>query len=259
MRKVLTGYAIYFNRRHKRHGYLYQNRYKSILCQEDEYYLELVRYIHLNPVRAGIVKTPKQLDTYPWTGHAVIVGKRQKNWQNTNDVLGRFAKRAATSIKRYKAFVSEGFNQGRRPELVGGGLIRSAGGWEGVKALRNAREYWRGDERILGDSDFVTNVLKVHEEKLEKREELKKAGWDMDRLCGYVCKLFSIEADQILRKGRANDVSRAKNLISFWASRELGISGKEIADYLGVSSPAISYSIKQGEKYARQNDVNLLF
>jgi len=94
---------------------------------------------------------------------------------------------------------------------------------------------------------------------LEKREELKKAGWDLDHLCSYVCKLFSIEADQILRKGRANDVSRAKNLISFWASRELGISSKEIADYFGVSSPAISYSIKQGEKYARENDVKLLF
>jgi len=73
----------------------------------------------------------------------------------------------------------------------------------------------------MGDSDFVTNVLKVHEEKLEKREELKKAGWDLDHLCSYVYKLFSIEANHILRKGRENDVSRAKNLISFWVSREL--------------------------------------
>ena len=77
--------------------------------------------------------------------------------------------------------------------------------------------------------------------------------------CAYVCKQFSGEADQILRKGSANDFSRAKNLIFFSASRELGISGKEIADYFGVSSPAISYSIKQGEKCARQYAVNLLF
>jgi len=81
----------------------------------------------------------------------------------------------------------------------------------------------------------------------------------MDRLCSHVCRIFSIETDEILRKGRANDVSRAKNLMSFWASRELGISGKEIADYFGVTSPAISYSIKQGEGYARQHGVNLLF
>jgi len=259
MRKVLTGYAIYFNRRHRRHGYLYQNRYKSILCQEDVYYLELIRYIHLNPVRAGIVKTLKQLDRYPWTGHAFIVGTKKNKWQSIDDVLVLFAKRAATSIKRYKAYINEGFNQGRRPELVGGGLLRSVGGWGGVKALRAARENWRGDERILGDSDFVVNVLRVHEEKLEKRAELKLAGWDMDRLCSHVCKMFSIKPDQILRKGRENNVSRAKNILSFWANRELGISGKEIADYFGVSGPAISYSIKQGEKYARQNDINLPF
>jgi len=108
MRKVLTGYAIYFNRRHRRHGYLYQNRYKSILCQEDAYYLELIRYIHLNPVRAGIVKTLKQLDKYPWTGHAFIVGTKQNKWQSIDDALGRFAKRATTSIKRYKAYINEG-------------------------------------------------------------------------------------------------------------------------------------------------------
>jgi len=105
----------------------------------------------------------------------------------------------------------------------------------------------------------VVNVLKVHEEKLEKRAELKLAGWDMDRLCSHVCKIFSIKPEQILRKGRANNLSRAKNLLSFWANRELGISGKEIADYFGVSGPAISYSIKQGEKYAKEKSINLLF
>jgi hypothetical protein len=55
MRRVLTGYAISFNRRYQRHGQLFQNRYKSIICQEDAYLLELVRYIHLNPLRAKIV------------------------------------------------------------------------------------------------------------------------------------------------------------------------------------------------------------
>ena len=65
MRKLLTGYALYFNRRHNRHGHLYQNRYKSVLCQEDVYLEELVRYIHLNPLRAHIVKTLDELDIYP--------------------------------------------------------------------------------------------------------------------------------------------------------------------------------------------------
>ncbi|PXF52820.1 MAG: hypothetical protein C4B58_16545 [Deltaproteobacteria bacterium] len=90
MRKVLTGYAISFNRRHGRHGYLYQNRYKSILCQEDEYLLELVRYIHLNPVKAGVVKSFGKLDRYRWSGHSVLVGCRRRTWQDRDEILFPF-------------------------------------------------------------------------------------------------------------------------------------------------------------------------
>jgi putative transposase len=86
-RKTLTGYAKYFNRRYKRRGYVYQNRYKSILCQEDAYLLELVRYIHLNPVRAGIVGTLGELDRYPWTGHSAFLGKSAWKFQCTGDIL----------------------------------------------------------------------------------------------------------------------------------------------------------------------------
>jgi len=75
MRRLLTGYAVSFNRRHRRHGHLFQNRYKSILCEEDPYLLELVRYIHLNPLRAGIVEELKKLEAYPYCGHSVLMGK----------------------------------------------------------------------------------------------------------------------------------------------------------------------------------------
>ena len=74
MQRVLTGHAIYFNRRHHRHGKLFQNRYKSILCQEDTYLLELIRYIHLNPIRAGIVDDLDRFDAYKYTGHSTIMG-----------------------------------------------------------------------------------------------------------------------------------------------------------------------------------------
>jgi len=73
----MTGYAVTFNKRHKRSGHLFQNRYKSIVCEEDPYLLELIRYIHLNPLRAGLVKDLKELDKYPWTGHSAILGKRE--------------------------------------------------------------------------------------------------------------------------------------------------------------------------------------
>ena len=77
MRRLMTGYAVTFNKRHKRSGHLFQNRYKSFVCEEDPYLLELIRYIHLNPLRAKLVKDLKELDKYPWTGHSAILGRRK--------------------------------------------------------------------------------------------------------------------------------------------------------------------------------------
>ena len=90
MRRLLTGYAMSYNRRHRRHGHLFQNRYKSILCQEDVYLLELVRYIHLNPLRAKLLKDLKALEKYPFSGHSVILGKRKNSWQNVEYILKLF-------------------------------------------------------------------------------------------------------------------------------------------------------------------------
>ena len=141
MRRLLTGYAVSYNRRHRRHGHLFQNRYKSILCQEDPYLLELVRYIHLNPLRAKIVKSLIEADTYPYSGHSAVMGKVQRDFQDTDYVLRRFGKKVPEARKAYRAYVAKGISQGRRPELAGGGLIRSAGGWSVVKAMRRAQDY----------------------------------------------------------------------------------------------------------------------
>ena len=97
MRRLLTGYALFHNRRHARAGHLFQNRYKSILCQEDAYFLELVRYIHLNPLRSGIVSTIDKLDRFPYCGHGAIVGKQPNDWQDAQSVLALFA--AAVAIR----------------------------------------------------------------------------------------------------------------------------------------------------------------
>ncbi len=77
MRRLLTGYAVTFNLAHHRIGHLFQNRYKSIVCDKESYLLELVRYIHLNPMRAGLVRTLEELDRYSWSGHAVLMGNRK--------------------------------------------------------------------------------------------------------------------------------------------------------------------------------------
>ena len=78
MRKLLTGYVVNFNRRHQRFGHLFQNRYKSIICEDDPYLLKLTRYIHLNPLRAGIVDNLEKLNIYLWSGHSVIMGYAER-------------------------------------------------------------------------------------------------------------------------------------------------------------------------------------
>jgi hypothetical protein len=174
----MTGHAVTYNLRHKRQGHLFQNRYKSIVVEEEPYFLELVRYIHLNPVRAGIVKNVEDLATYRYTGHSVIVGKWEYEAQEIETVLTRFSDRRESAIDGYSGFVAAGFNQGRREELRGGGLIRSAGGLAAIIS-RSSVERELSDERILGSGDFVESVLRDSDKRgVESR-------WGRTKLTAY--------------------------------------------------------------------------
>ena len=166
MRRLLTGYAITYNIRHKRHGHVFQNRYKSIICDEDAYFQELVRYIHLNPLRAKMVKTLSDLDRYPWCGHSVVMGKRKSEWQDADYVLSRFGQGNTVARKAYQQYIKDGVGEGRRDDLVGGGLVRTLGGWSQVLSLRKSKEKVLCDERILGQDEFVKSILTEAEEKI---------------------------------------------------------------------------------------------
>jgi len=179
MRRLLAGYAAAYNRRHKRFGHLFQNRYKSILCQEDAYLLELVRYIHLNPLRAKVVPDLKALDRYPYCGNSALMGKVKCDWQNTDKVLSLFSERSGTARRAYRLFVNKGIDQGKRTDLTGGGLVRSMGGWAAVKALRASKVFEKGDERILGNGDFVESVLKSSKERMKKKYYLQAPGFGL--------------------------------------------------------------------------------
>ena len=139
MRRLLTGYAVTYNIRHKRHGHVFQNRYKSIICDEDVYFQELVRYIHLNPLRAKMVKSMSELDRYPWCGHRVIMGKRKAEWQDADYVLSWFGQDISTGRKGYRRYLQDGIDEGHREDLVGGGLIRTMGGWSQILTLRKRK------------------------------------------------------------------------------------------------------------------------
>lgn len=125
-----------------------------ILCQEETYFLELVRYIHLNPIRAGIVKDLDSLERYAFGGRSRIVGKPTNAWQDVDSVLRHFGRSKDLARKRYREFVEKGIEKGQDPQLTGGGLLRSVGGWGVLKSNRKMNVHVKGDERILAGHRF---------------------------------------------------------------------------------------------------------
>jgi len=243
MRSLMSGYAGYYNRRHKRHGHLFQNRYKSIVCEEETYFLELVRYLHLNPFRAGIAKDLNELDGYRYSGHSAIVGAVERKWQDTDDVLGRFSDRRRVARRLYREFVAAGAGQGRRPELVGGGLLRSCGGWTGVTELRRGREKYRSDERILGSTSFIEEMVK----EAERQEERKNRQVSLNALMGRICGDMGISKESMSGGGRNRAVTRARAVLAYTWVRHLGGSGHELAKVLGVTPQALYASANRIE------------
>ena len=259
LKRLLTGYAMYYNRTHKRSGHLFQNRYKSIVCQEDVYLKELVRYIHLNPVRAGIVGDLKELNKYPYCGHSALMGRKKRLWQDVDYVLGYFGIKVSSARKGYLGYVEAGLEQGRRDELTGGGLIRSLGGWSKVKRLRlNGQVHMMSDERILGDSEFVDSVLSLANEKYERRFELKQRGYDLDRIVERVAEIYEMDLSEVMSKGKQQRKVMAKSLLCFWAVREAGISLRELARRLEMSPPGVGYAVERGEVIAKNKSFKLV-
>lgn len=258
MQRLLTGYSVGFNRRHKRHGHVFHNRFKSILCQEEVYLLKLVQYIHLNPLRAGLVKDYKTLETYAYTGHGVLMGTFRREWQDTGYILGLFGTWSARARRRYETFVKKGISEGRKPELVGGGLVRSLGGWTRVGELRDKGNRSKGDERILGDGDFVENILRRCQERLERKYLYKNKGYDFEWLTGRVSAILGIDKEEIIRRGRYARRVEARSVLCYWASRELGMSTIALSGRLGLSQPAVSQSIRRGERIVSEKKLNLV-
>ena len=256
MRRLLTGYAGAFNRRHHRHGYLFQNRFKSILCQEEPYLLELVRYIHLNPVRAKLVPDLAALDRYPWAGHSGLLDRSPHPWQAVHEVLTHFGVRAAATRLAYRTFVAEGIPQGRRPELTGGGLVRSAGGWAALTARRRRGDRLHGDERILGESEFVEAALQGGGEGMERRHRLRSHGYDFDWLLRRVAGAAGLPPRDLLTPSKVPGRVRPRSLLCYWAVRELGLPGTAVAARLGLTQSAVSRAVRRGERLATEEGVS---
>jgi len=246
MRRLLTGYAVSFNLRHQRAGHLFQNRYKSMICEEDSYLLELVRYIHLNGVRAGLVRGIEELDRYRWSGHSVLMGNQNRPWQAREEVLSYFGKHEGVAKRKYRQFVFEGISLGRREELTTGGTKRDT-------ERQNREAEGKYDVRILGSGEFVEKILAEESRADQKRALVKKKRIGIEELINAVGKAFGVTGGEVIRGSQRQTVSMARSVVCYLASRDLGMTGRELSRELNLTPAAIHYAVLRGEKYLAQN------
>ncbi len=231
MRRLLTGYAVTFNLRNARTGHLFQNRYKSIVCEEETYLLELVRYIHLNPLRAGLVSTLDDLDRYPWSGHAVIMNNNKLPGQESTEILSRFAKTASIARKRYRLFINDGIAIGRRNDLVGIGTFSS-----GELPDRELK-----DSRVLGSGDFVEQIL------LQTGNIDVAKTQTIDQIIETVLEAFEISPAELMTRKRHLPLADARGIICQIAFL-YGYRGVDIARRLNISGAGVTVAAERGKK-----------
>jgi putative transposase len=236
MRRLMTAHAVRFNRRHRRAGHLFQNRFKSILVEEQEYLLTLVAYIHLNPVRASLVPL-EGLPRYVWSGHRALLGRKGPVEQECDFVLGQFAGRLGEARRAYVRFLHEVWWSRKARDLDGGGLRRSIGGWRYHEEPHRGRERWAYDERILGNSEFVKEI--VSGEDIQPTPGQFDAYAAVRKLTMKAAELYGVREELVRSASKRPPAVQARAAIASVAVRHLHIPALRVARELGVSLQSV--------------------
>jgi len=232
MQYLNGSYAMYFNVRHGRHGHLYERRYGAVLVEDQGHYIEASRYIHLNPVRAGIVNRPEQ---YPWGSYpGYHYGRKPLPWVNYERVLDEFGE-GKEARKRYREFVADGI--GKELPLP---WLDAVGGW------------------LLGSKRFVAKVYGIlaseHVEgRWHSRAVLPKEPVDatIDDIAEIVCNEYRIGVKDLRTAGRRS--RNGRSALMLMARDCAGIPLKTIAVYTAIQSLG---SVSQAIQRARRRMTN---
>ncbi len=214
-------YARWFNWRQQRTGHLFQGRHEAILVETESYLLELVRYIHLNPVRAGLVEDPRD---YSWSGHRAYLGEQRLSWLTTGWVLGRFAQRVITARKRYRAFVDAGTREGYRGEFHGG----------------------EDDSRVLGSDRFVERVA-------GRSREVDESTISLRHLVRRVCQASRIKEADLMSASRARWLSDVRATVAWLAVTRQVATLAEVGSYLNRDASTLSRAVSKMESTRRRD------
>ncbi len=215
-------YTRYFNKRFRKVGHLFQGRYKAILCDKEAYLLELIRYIHLNAVRAGVVRDPEE---YPWTSHRSYLQKGRESLIDSNMALSQFSRKESLARKRYRQFVIEGMGTGHEQKY-----------------------YQVKEQRYLGEDEFVDKV-----EELRRNHE--RCYWEVpvERIVMEVIRGTNISRDRVYSLTRGRQGAYGRGLVAYLARKVAGIPLKEIAQHFNREPMTISLGIKKVEKILQED------
>ena len=159
------------------------------------------------------------------------------------DILLHFGETKKVASRRYRQFVKNGIDQGKRPELQGGGLVRSAGGDKAGLLGRKNEEREKGDARILGSGDFVNETLQQVETSFERKYLSKRS---IQELIEFVAMRTGIPPELICSGSRKPRISDARSIIAHMAVEETGHAASDVARYLGIKQTSVLQSVKKG-------------
>jgi len=216
LQRLFTWHARYHNKKYDRVGHLYQGRYKAVLCNRDGYLLELVRYIQLNPVRAGLTTNPKK---YPWSSHKAYLGEDKFEWLNTDFVLSQFGNSMSHARILYEEFVLSKLGEGRREDL-----------------------YQLADQRILGEDDFIAKVINMNTSEI-MQPAVRPVSFDLPTIQTAIEAELNMDHNSMLKLKRAGVLARR---IFCYVAREIGgFRCKEVAAYLGKDIATVTQGVRQ--------------
>jgi REP element-mobilizing transposase RayT len=225
MQRVGTSHALYFNRRHARVGHLVQNRFKSHLVEDDTYLLALVRYVHCNPLAAGLVPSLEALAAHPWTGHGALIGRRRVRFEAVEHVLALFAPRPAEGRERLLAFMAEES--------------------DAMLALEQAEAWAEGEQEDIASPSFGLRDTPGGCAGLSSRCAPTLA--NLDGLVATVCDSLGVDRDELRSGRRDRRTSVARAVVARTAVLKHGIPLRVVARWLGVSATAVAKAVKKAE------------
>jgi REP element-mobilizing transposase RayT len=221
MQNLSFRYTRYLNTRRRRVGHVFQGRFKAFLVDQDGYGLTLVRYLHLNPVRARIVRQP---GAYDWSSHRAYLGEEDLPWLTTDWVLGQFGERIGPARNRFAAFVDDGRGEGHSEVFYGG----------------------RADGRVVGEEDFVKKVLP------EKVSEARPPS--MSAIVAHVCRSASMSEAALKATGKGRSHAQARALIGWLAVRSKAATLTQVAAHFHREISTLSHAVSTLEKRSRNSE-----